>query len=109
MLKAMASMTCSIKRPMLANGQRNPASATTVLSALKTTPPGMADVCNLGAMQQNGLIQSVSQVYETTLIGLHDIRPNDLAVIDNITYLVVAVAPWPTIGAMFLTMERVLQ
>ena len=69
----------------------------------------MADVSNLGAYVQDGTIQSVSQVMETVIAGVQDIRPNDLAVIAGVTYLVIAVAPWPTIPGTHVTMERVLQ
>lgn len=109
MLSLLTTSTCTIKRAAITSGARNPATAPTVLSGLACTAPSMADVSNLGAYVQDGTIQSVSQVMETVITGAQDIRPNDLAVIAGVTYLVIAVAPWPTIPGTHVTMERVLQ
>ena len=102
MLRHMATESCTIRRTTLANGERDPAAATVVASGLGCTPLSSADVRSLGALQQN-------QVFETVLVSLADVQVNDIAVIDDATYLVVAVATWPTMGAQHLTLERVLQ
>lgn len=109
MLRNLATSTCAIRRVSLADGKRDPANAATTIQGLACTPPSAADVARLGALQQNGLIQSVSQVFDAVIIGTHDLRVNDIAVIDGVTHLVVAVAPWPTIGATHVTLERILQ
>lgn len=109
MLRDIATATIAIRRAALATGKRDPATATTVLSGLMCTPLSAADVNRLGALIQNGLIQSVSQIFETVIIGVHDVQVNDLAVVGDATYLVVAVAAWPTIAATHVTLERVLQ
>lgn len=109
MLRHMATESCEIRRTTLANGERDPSAATVIATGLGCTPLSSADVRSLGALQQNGLIQSVSQVFETVLVSLADVQVNDIAVIDDVTYLVVAVAVWPTMSAQHLTLERVLQ
>ena len=109
MLRHMATSTCTIRRAALANGERDPSAAAVVLAGLDCTPPSAADVRSLGALQQNGLIQSVSQVAETVVITVAEIRVGDLATVDDVPYIVVAAAPWPTMGATHLTLERVLQ
>ena len=68
MLRHMATESCTIRRTTLANGERDPAAATVVASGLGCTPLSSADVRSLGALQQNGLIQSISQVFETVLV-----------------------------------------
>lgn len=109
MLTLLATATASVKRAAIASGARNPAAAPTVLSGLACTAPTMADVSNLGAYVQDGTIQTVSQVMETVIVGAQDIRPNDLLVCAGVTYLVIAVGPWPTIPGTHVTMERILQ
>lgn len=109
MLRHMATSTCTIRRAALANGERDPSAATVIATGLGCTPPSSADVRSLGALQQNGLIQSISQVFETVIVSLADVQVNDIAVIDDVTHLVVAVAAWPTMGALHVTLERVLQ
>lgn len=109
MLRHLATSTCTILRAALANGERDPATATPVLSGLDCTPVSAADVSNLGALRQEGLIQSVSQVFETVVITTAEIRVSDLATVDDVAYIVVAAAAWPTMGATHVTLERVLQ
>lgn len=109
MLVLMATSACTVKRAAIAAGKRDPATAATVYSGLACTAPAMADVSRLGAYQQEGLIQSVSLAMETVIRGIYDIRPNDIAQIDGVAYLVVAVAPWPSEAATHVTLERVLQ
>lgn len=109
MLTLLATSTCTIKRAALADGERDPVGAATVLSGLACTPPSAADVARLGKYLQDGLIQSVSMVLETMVVGVHDIQVNDIAVVDGVSHLVVAVAKWPTMPATHVTMERVLQ
>ena len=109
MLSMLTTATASIKRAAIASGARNPVTAPTVLSNLACTAPTMADVRNLGSYVQDGTIQSVSLIMETVISGSQDIRPNDLLVCAGVTYLVIAVAPWPTIPGTHVTMERVLQ
>lgn len=109
MLRKLATEECSIRRASVANGERDPADAAQILADLACTPFSAADTGRLGALQQNGLIQSISEVYETVIIGLYDIRVNDVAMHEGVDYLVVATASWPTVAAMHVTMERVLQ
>jgi len=109
MIRSMATSTCTVRRATLANGERDPATATIVASALGCTPPSSADVRSLGALQQNGLIQSVSMIFETVIVSMPDIRVNDIAEVDGVAHLVVAVAQWPTMGATHVTLEQILQ
>jgi len=109
MLRTLATSTMTVKRAALADGERDPSGATTIASGLACTPPSSADVNRMGVLQQNGLIQSVSLVFETMVIGLPDVQVNDVAVVDGVSHLVVAVAHWPTMPATHVTMERVLQ
>lgn len=109
MLRDIATATITIRRAALTTGKRDPATATQTLAGVACTPFSAADTGRLGALQQNGLIQSISEVYETVIIGLYDIRVNDVATHEGVDYLVVATASWPTVAAMHVTMERVLQ
>lgn len=109
MLALLATSICAVRRATLASGERDPETAPTVLSGLRCTPPAAADVSNLGAYVQEGSIQSVSLVMETVVLGVHDIQINDVMVVDGVAHLVVAAAAWTTIGAMHVTIERVLQ
>lgn len=109
MLALLATSTCTVKRTTISGGERDPSTAATVYSGLACTPPAMADVSRLGAYQQEGLIQSVAMAMETFVNGSYDIRPNDIAQVDGVTYLVVAVAAWPSAAATHVTLERVLQ
>ncbi len=109
MLTLLATATCTVKRTAIASGKRDPATATTVLSGLACTPPTAADVSELGAYVQEGAIQSVNQVMETVVVGVHDIRPNDWVIIGGVPCVVIAAGQWQQAGATHCTMERILQ
>lgn len=107
MLKLLATSTCTIKRAAFSSGERDPAAATTVLTGLACTP---VSVSAAGQMTLDDMTQSVEVAMETTILGTgHDIRQNDIAIVDNVTYLVTAVALWPTCSALHCTLERVRQ
>ena len=103
--------TVSTKRAVVASGKRqNP---TTNLAGLKCTNLYPADSGRAGALVAQGLIQSIVNVYETTLLGNHDIRPGDLLVLGSVEYLIHGAAAWQFPGGttyfMYLTVEKILQ
>lgn len=100
-----------ILRAKVASGKRqNPA---THLVGLKCTNLFPADSARAGALVEQGILQALTNVYETFLQGNHDIRPGDVLVVDGAQYTVAAVAPWQKPNSaeyfMHLTVEKILQ
>lgn len=102
-----ATTTCSTTRPSMANNGRNPATAPAVLTNVPCTYPVPAQADLLQAM----ITQTVSQRYESFLVGLHDVRAGDWLTVDGTNYLVIVAAPWPINGLnhTHVTLEKILQ
>lgn len=110
-LKRRCNQDASTKRATIAGGKRqNP---TTHLTGLKCTNLYPADAGRAGALVEQGLIQSLVNVYETILLGNVDILPGDLLVVGSDEYVIRAAAAWqfPKGGGyhMQLTVEKILQ
>lgn len=106
-----AVKTASTKRATVTAGKRqNPSTNLTGLSCTNLWP---ADVSRLGQLVEVGLLESLVNVYETILVGNHDVKPGDLLVVDSVEYIIRGAAPWdyPTGTDYFthLTVERILQ
>lgn len=110
-LKRRCVQVASTKRALIAGGKRqNP---TTHLTGLACTNLYPADASRAGALVAEGLIQSVVNVYETVLLGNHDILPGDLLIVGSAEYVIRGAATWqfPRGGGyhMHLTVEKILQ
>lgn len=110
-LKRRCTVVASTKRATIAGGKRqNPTSNLTGLFCTNLYP---ADVGRAGALVAEGLIQSVVNVFETILLGNHDIVPGDLLIIGSDEYVIRGAARWqfPRGGGyhMQLTVEKILQ
>lgn len=106
-----ATKSATIKRASVASGKRQ--SPTTHLSGLKCTNLWPADSGRLGQLVEVGLIESLVNVFETIMVGNHDIRPGDILVVDTVEYVIRGAAQWeyPRSTDYFthLTVEKVLQ
>lgn len=110
-LKARCIQTASTKRATVTAGKRqNP---TPYLSGLKCTLLYAADGGRSGALVQQGIIESLVNVYESFVLGAYDILPGDLLIIGSAEYVIRAAATWqkPSGGEyyMHLTVEKILQ
>ena len=110
-LKRRCTQVASTKRALIAGGKRqNP---TTHLTGLACTNLYPADASRAGALVAEGLIQSVVNVYETVLLGNHDILPGDLLIVGGAEYVIRGAAAWqfPRGGGYYmqLTVEKILQ
>jgi hypothetical protein len=110
-----ATKTAAVLRSVITTGKRQNPSAH--LSGLKCTQLYPADVSRLGQLVQlgggEGGLESLVNIFETIMIGNHDIRPGDILVVDTVRYVIRGAAQWDyPIGAnyfMQLTVEKILQ
>lgn len=115
-VRIRANNTASTKRAVVASGKRqNP---TTNLTGLKHTNLWPADPSRLGSLVEAGVLQGIVNIFETIVVGNHDIRPGDILVTAASTgveteYVIRGASAWdyPTGAGYFshLTMEKVLQ
>ena len=110
-LTRRATKSASTKRAVVASGKRqNPTAHLTGLACTNLWP---ADISRLGQLVEAGLLESLVNIYETILVGNHDIKPGDLLVVDSVEYVIRGAAQWdyPTGTSYFthLTVERILQ
>lgn len=110
-LQTRMTVEATILRAKVTAGKRQP--PVTHLVGLKCTRLFPADVGRMGALVEQGLLQSLSNVYETFLQGGYDIKAGDVLSVNGGQYTVAAVAPWSKPNSdeyfMHLTVEKILQ
>lgn len=80
------------------------------LSGLAVVPPFPGDWRNLGMLQQEGVIQTIYNVFETFVAGSVDVLVGDFIEINGERYTVRSVADWgmrPIQPVTHLTIEKV--
>jgi len=116
-LARRANKDAAVLRAELAAGKRQSPSAH--LSGLKCTKLYPADASRLGQLIHSGqaggeaLLSGIHNLFESIMVGNHDIRPGDILVVDSQRYVIRGAAQWdyPSEGAYFmhLTVEKILQ
>lgn len=110
-LQSLMVNEATILRGTVAAGKRQ--IPTTHMVGLKCTNLFAADGGRVGALVEQGLLQSLANVYETFVQGNHDIKAGDVLMVAGIQYTVRDPAIWqkPNSGEYFmhLTVEKILQ
>ncbi|MEY4075385.1 MAG: hypothetical protein RJA29_2742 [Pseudomonadota bacterium] len=91
-LRRFATVTADVLRATLTNGKRG--AATTHLSMLQATPLQPANPELLLRME----LRTPHQVFETYVVGHHDIVTGDMLSIAGVTYPIRGVAKWEPPG-----------
>lgn len=115
-LQSRMTGVATILRGKVTAGKRQ--APTTHLAGLKCTQlfpagTGQGDPGRLGVLVEQGLLQSLANVYEVFVQGSHDIKPGDVLSVNAGQYTVAAAAPWQRPNSaeyfMHLTVEKILQ
>jgi hypothetical protein len=108
-LKPLATATASTKRAQIASGKRG--DPVTLLVRLECTPLYPADPGQVNNLLQRLKLETPYNLYETFVMGAHDIQNGDTFVVDGNEYVVRAAATWEpsaTSAYMHLTVEAAL-
>lgn len=113
-LASRAVHTATILRTEVIDGMSG--DPTTHLTKLKCTnlfPASSSGQGIAGELVEQGVIKSITHIYETALLGNHDIRPGDVLRVSGQSYTIHAAAAWQAPGGdgyfMYLTVEKTLQ
>lgn len=92
-------------------GARSRGTETVSFPDLSCTPAYPADPGKLGALLQENIIKSMYNVFDVFVNGLPATREGDTLALNEISYLIRAVAPWRSTHCNFthLTVEQIKQ